>query len=264
MDLSYVPLLHIQRDLQAIPRGMLRFRRYLRALSADGKSLDLPSLGIVNPMGREHFTLLLDEFLALGADAIAARAVAEASAELLDIPGAFKVALVVVDDLKGGWTNRYDQEFNLRFGHAHHSEGDPRPRWLKEDWVTAVLWSSEPASERAVRDAVRAAIHRAARRLRNGPARTLRDMLAQEGHVLVAADSRGYDLDEEELAYTREVIAPFLNADDKRTAVECLFGDVAARSLGFTARGLSPWAGIALAVFDARYHESTGAHKRRR
>jgi hypothetical protein len=29
MNLNYVPLLQIQRDLQSIPRGMGRFRRYL-------------------------------------------------------------------------------------------------------------------------------------------------------------------------------------------------------------------------------------------
>jgi hypothetical protein len=33
-----------------------------------------------------------------------------------------------------------------------------------------------------------------------------------------------------------------------RTVIECLFGDTAARSLGFTARGLSPWTGLALAL----------------
>ena len=46
-------------------------------------------------------------------------------------------------------------------------------------------------------------------------------------------------LDDEELAYTREVLAPHLDATDMRTGVECLFGDAAARTLGFTPRGLS-------------------------
>ena len=58
-------------------------------------------------------------------------------------------------------------------------------------------------------------------------------------------------LDDEEIAYTREVLAPFLQADDKRTVIECLFGDAAGRTLGFTPRGLSPWAGLALALHDA-------------
>ena len=45
---------------------------------------------------------------------------------------------------------------------------------------------------------------------------------------------------------------PFLDADDKRTIIECLFGDEAGRTLGFTPRGLSHWAGLAVALHDAR------------
>ena len=50
----------------------------------------------------------------------------------------------------------------------------------------------------------------------------------------------------------REVLAPFLDAEDMRTCIECLFGDAAARTLGLTPQGLSPWAGLALALHDAR------------
>src|SRR4029434_9689102 len=96
------------------------------------------------------------------------------------------------------------------------------------------------------------AAHRVAYTQRHGPARTLRDMLAQEGHVMAVAGCAGPVLDAEDLAYTREVLAPYLDADDMRTCIECLFGDEAGRALGFTPRGLSPWAGLALALHDAR------------
>jgi hypothetical protein len=49
----------------------------------------------------------------------------------------------------------------------------------------------------------------------------------------------------------REVLIPYLDAEDIRTCMECLFGD-AARTVGFTPQGLSPWAGLALALHDAR------------
>jgi hypothetical protein len=77
-------------------------------------------------------------------------------------------------------------------------------------------------------------------------------MLAQEGTVMATAGCAGPVLDADDLDYTREVLIPFLDADDKRTAVECLFGDAAGRTLGLTPRGLSPWAGLALALHDAR------------
>ena len=117
-----------------------------------------------------------------------------------------------------------------------------------------------------MREAILTAAHRVAYTHRHGPARTLRDMLAQEGQVMAQAGCGAPTLDADDIAYTREVLIPYLDADDKRTCIECLFGDEAARTLGFTPRGLSPWAGLALALHDARPNQSlqpTGPARRR-
>jgi hypothetical protein len=254
MMLEYVPLLQVQRKLQGLPRDFERFKQYLRTVKTqDGKGIELPSLIAMNPMGKEHVTVLLDSLLALDADGIAARATAEASVRLAHAAGDCKITLVIADDLKGGWTNRYATEFTFRF-----QCGAPGrlPRWLKHFWITAFLWSSEPASEKAVREAVLTAVYRTAYVQRHGPARTLRERLAQEGAVMARAGCTGPVLDLEDIAYTREVLMPFLEAEDTRTCIECLFGDAAGRTLGFTPRGLSPWAGLALALHDARAREA--------
>ncbi|HMF15150.1 MAG TPA: hypothetical protein VKE94_22700 [Gemmataceae bacterium] len=253
MKLSYVPLLRVQRELQGLARSYDRFRQYLRTLlGKDRATVELPPLGIANPMAKDHVTALLDALLALDADRIAAGALVDAAAQVANDPAEFKVGLVVADDLMGGWTNRYDYEFKLRFGYGPATPGGARPKWLKEFWLAAVLWSSEAATEKGVREAVLSTVYRAAYVLRNGPARTLRDMLAQEGDVMSAAGCTRPALDAEDIEYTREVLTPFLDADDKRMAMECLFGDAAGRTLGFTPRGLSAWAGLALALHDAQ------------
>ena len=59
-------------------------------------------------------------------------------------------------------------------------------------------------------------------------------------------------LDDEDLAYTREVIAPLLNARDRATVIACLFGDTAATALGYPPLGLTDRAGFALALHDSR------------
>lgn len=258
MQIEYVPLLRVQRELQGLPRNLARFREYLRTLT-NGDGLELPPLGLMNPMGKEHVTALLDDLLALDADGVAAQAVAEISAGLTDVSGTCKIALVVVDDLMGGWTNRYDYEFGMRFGGGPNAlvrdpdspSGFRLPRWLKDFWLTGVLWSSEPASARRAREAILLAVHRFAYVQWHGPARTLREMLVQEGEVMVAAGCVGPVLDDEDVAYTREVLGPFLDVEDKRTCMECLFGDEAGRTLGLTPRGLSLWAGVALALHEA-------------
>ena len=262
MNLTYVPLLRLQRQLYDLPRGRDRFANYLRTMrTGDGSGLELPPLVIMNPMAREHVPALLDALLAIEADETAARAVAEAADDLGDEPGDFKVALVIVDDLKGGWTNRYTSEFNLRFPHSARTEdGLQPPHWSNELWLSAVLWSSENASPQAVREAVLTAVYRAVYIARHGHARTLRDMLAQEGWVMASAGCTAPVLDSDDLAYTEEVLSSLLDAGGMRTAVECLFGDVVARSLGFTPRGLSPRAGLALALHNAQRRAHSVEH----
>jgi hypothetical protein len=211
-------------------------------------------------MAKDHVTALLDAYLAMDADGIGARVAAEVAVRLADVPGDFKVGLVVADDLMGAGTNRSNDEFTFRFGPDQFRSGDRPPkrsRWLKDYWLTGVLWSSEPASERAVREAILTAVHRVAYTHQHGPARTLREMLAQEGQVMALAGCSGPALEAEDISYTREVLTPHLGAVDTRTCIECLFGDAAARTLGFTPRGLSPWAGLALALHDARLRPVT-------
>jgi hypothetical protein len=194
-------------------------------------------------MAKGHVTALLDALIALGADAEAAEFAAIEAVSLADVAGVYKIGLVVVDDAMGGWTNRAAVEFWLRF----HSDA-----MEKHGWLCAVLWSSEPASVEAARQAVGVSIHRAAYLAEHGEARILRERMAQEGYAMALAGCTGPTIDPDDLAYSRQVIEPFLDESDFRSTVECLFGDDAARSLGLTPRGLSAGAGLALALHDAR------------
>lgn len=251
MNLEFVPLLKLQREIYEIPRGRERFEEYLRVMRNDARNeIRLPPLIAMNPMGKDHVKALLDVLLERDVDLMAAGALEEASARLTAVPGKYKVALVLADDAMGGWTNRYDVEFSHRF----ESQAIARRGWL-----SAVLWTSEAPSEEAARLAVMCSAFRAAYIQAHGAARTLRERLAQEGAAMASAGYRRPALEAEDLAYTREVVAEHLDAQDRRTNIECLFGDGAARSLGLTPRGLTGWAGMALALHDARTSGGVGA-----
>jgi hypothetical protein len=244
MDLELVPLLRTQRDLYQLPRGSERFNAYLRTMvNADGSDLRLPPLVLMNPMGKDHVPALLDGLLALEADGVASQAVAEASAQVVDVPGEYKVGLVVADDAAGGWTNRYTSEFTMRFESGQA---------LKRGWLAGVLWTSEAPSEQAVREEVLMTVYRAAYILQRGLAITLQQMLAQEGYAMALAGCTRLAITSDDVASTREVITPHLNARDRPTLMACLFGDAVARSLGYRPLGLSERAGLALALHDAR------------
>jgi len=257
MKLSILPLLQIQRDLYAMPRGMERFREYIKTMTdPETGDLALP-LVAMNPMGKDHIPALIDEYIGLGAEKIASDAIdsfrgggsfvsaAARSATVADPPAGreYKLGLVVSDDLKGGWTNRWASEF------SHRLESGA---FLKRGFITALLWTSEPASASRVRDAVLTSIHRA-EYLQTHPApTTLRAMLEQEGYATARAGCTTPALDADDLAYTRAAIEPHLDARDRATVIPCLFGDAAATALGYPPQGLSERAGFALALHDAR------------
>ena len=243
MKLSFLPLLQIQRDLYAMPRGMDRFNEYIKTMTdPETGELALP-LVAMNPMGKEHVPALIDQYLALDAEGIAAAAVEAAAAHTPEGDREYRVGLVVSDDLKGGWTNRWASEFGHRIEAAAIT---------KRGFITGLLWTSEPASAKSVRDAVLTSIYRV-EYLQSHPApATLRAMLDQEGYAMARAGCTTPALDADDLDYTRTVIAPHLDAHDRATVIPCLFGDEAATALGYPPQGLSHRAGLALALSDGR------------
>jgi hypothetical protein len=244
MQLTFVPLLKVQRELYGLPRGMERFREYIKTMTdAETGDLALP-LVAMNPMGKDHVPALIDEYLALGAEEVAAEAVNGAAAKATaHVNVKFNVALVVSDDLKGGWTNRWASEFSHRIEEA---------AIRKRGWLVGILWTSEPASAQHVRDAVLTSIYRAEYLQTHAAPQTLGEMLDQEGSAMARAGCVTPALDDDDLAYTRSVIAPHLQAHDRATVMACLFGDRAAAALGYPPQGLSDRAGLALALSQAR------------
>ena len=177
MTLEYMSLLQVQRDLYAMPRDRTRFDAYIRTMTGGTHDLELP-LSAMNPMGKEHVPALLDMNQAADTDAQVARAVKAHEPGLADSPGSFRVCLVIADDLKGGWTNRYTTEFSHRFESR---------AMLRRGWVVGLLWTSEPASAAAAVLEVLVSVYRAVWLARHDHPRTLREMLAQEGWAMAQA-----------------------------------------------------------------------------
>jgi hypothetical protein len=242
MKLELVRTLQIQRDLYDIPRGMERFHKYVEMMTGGTGDIALP-LPAMNPMGKELVAAAYDALIALDAEAVAAEALAEAERRLGEAPGEFRVCLVVSDDAGGGWTNRYLSEATHRF----------QPGALtKRSWIVVLFWTGDDHTKEKIREDTLMTAHRIAHIQRNGAPKTLGQMMDQEGRAAAFADARGPTLDEEDMAYTREVIKPYLETTDYPTIFACLYGDKAAKSVGYPPLGLSERAGFALALEEAR------------
>lgn len=239
VNLEYVPLLGLQRKIYGTPPGPERFRAYLREmLEPDTMELRLP-LVAMNPMAGEHAVERLDALIALDADRVGAAATQEAGAAVADATGDYRLALVLADDVRGAWTHRASAELAHRRGEA---------ALAKRGWLTGILWASERQSAADVREEVLTTIHRAAYIARRGPARTLRQLLIQEGNAMRMAGARNPVLEPQAFIRARELLRPHLDRGDAGTLIGGLFGDAAARELGHEPLGLPTRAGLALAL----------------
>jgi hypothetical protein len=250
MNLELLPLLHVQRDLYSLPRDMNRFQTYLKIMKgASEDDIELAPLVLMNPMGHEHCLASVEHLITIGAEDAAAQALVEARPRVADAPGAFKVSLVLADDRMGGWTNRTFAGYGLRFG-----QKDIKDQLQKRPFITVPCWTSEVAAWTAgdVRRATLAQVYRIAHIMRHGTPKTLRQMMSQEGEALTLAGAATITLPDDELAYSREVIAPYLDATDQPTLFACLFGDEAASEAGYPQLGLPRNAAIEVALANRK------------
>ena len=242
MQLELILALKIQRELYAIPRGWERFWKYIETMTGGTDDLVLPIVGM-NPMGHDHNAAKLDELIALGAEAAAAEALAEAEHHLSNVDGEFRVCLVLNDDLRGQWTNRYFTEASYRFQSAAA---------LRRGFAIVPCWTSETWTAADVRRETLAAVYRNTYMRRYGLPRPLRQIMTQEGLTAVFAGGLPFSLDADDLEYSREVIQPQLDSTHFPTIFACLYGDEASRSAGYPPLGLSPRAGFAVACDEAQ------------
>jgi len=238
MKLEYMPVLSTQRELARRPRGPETFREYLRTL-IDPSSELRPLLTGESETAGVRLPRFLDALAAIGADAVGARATAEAESALTAENGSFRVLLVADDDIGGGWTHRAGAELGHRRGEADLA---------RRGWIAGILWASESYTASGVREEVLTSIFRAAYIQAKGPAQTLRELLIQEGSAMRRAGARDPVLDPGRLLATRQLLRPLLDRDDVPTIAAALFGDVAARELGYPPLGVATRAGLALAL----------------
>lgn len=238
------PLLVLMRDYHRLPRTAERFEAYINMTAGDAqRTADIlkPPLVYMNPMGKDHVLEALETWIALEAEALVSATLEDAAQRLeLDLPP-LKVGLVIVDDLKGGWTNRYFNDAGFRF----KLEGVK-----KTGWLAIPLWSSEVPSLESLRLEVLESCARVAYFWRRGEPKTLLGMMQQEGYTAAFA-GRQLTLGSDDLEYTKAVFEPLLVSQHQPTQMAALYGDAVAVELGYPPLGLSPRAGFELALWQA-------------
>ena len=244
-SLQLVPLLEIMRDYHRLPRNQERFEAYISMVTGGAQAtadLAFPPLVAMNPMGKDHVLERLEAWIGLDAERFVAATLGEGVARLeRDLPP-LKLGLVIVDDLQGGWTNRYFNDTGFRFKLTGIK---------KMGWVSVPLWSSETPNLETLRLETLETVARVAYFWQHGEPQTLAEMLRQEGQATAFAGRKG-TMSFDDLEYTRAILEPLLDSTHQPTVMAALYGDDAAISLGYPPLGVSPRAGFELALWEAQ------------
>jgi hypothetical protein len=213
------------RELYRLPRTFERFASYLNLVRVETGTEALP-LSKLNPMAKEHALVYVEELLAMGAEDRVFAAARDAASRL-DGDDELKVLLVLMDDAKGGWTNRYFAEF------AHHYENKYE---VAHGWATVAVWTAEVPTDALLRARAFESVYRTIDERRNGPVRTLCEILDREIRTQRFA---GMVSPYEDAAY-RAKIAPYLDSHAAPVVMTALYGDAAGATLGYPPLGIEP------------------------
>jgi hypothetical protein len=243
------PVLRDCRAIYDLTKVMDRFWAYVR-LQTEARGEFLP-LGAFSPMGKRQADFL-DALIAMDAEGHAARVCQEACTEL-ESNAVFRVMLVVVDEPRNGWTQRFLTDADWRFS----SKTDQLPKMAAPNgfdrWVSVQLWTTEFGGENRiptleyVRQETRAALCRAVHQREFGIPETLEAMMVQEGAVMNFS-GKAIELSADDLEFTHSILEPRLQSRDYPTNFAAMYGDEPARSVGYAPLGLSSRAGFALAL----------------
>ena len=211
------------RALYQMPRTFERFAAYLNLVRVDTGTEALP-LSKLNPMAKEHALAYVERLLALSAEDQVFAAAQDAAAQLAG-DDALNVLLVLMDDAKGGWTNRAFSEF------AHQYENKYE---VAHGWATVVIWTAEEPTPALLRMRAFESIYRVIDERHKGPVRTLREILDRAIRTQrFAGEASPY----EDAAY-RAAVEPYLDSHAAPVVMTALYGDAVGKSLGYPPLGV--------------------------
>lgn len=223
---------------------MQRFQGY-RSLMLESRNEILP-LGAFSPMGKKQ-SAYLDSLLELNAEAVATQAAECAANRLSNIPGNYRIILVVLDEAKNGWTQRFLTDAEWRFDEKYDIVPSRQNLGV---WITVQLWTDVKATMGYVAYETKASIFRAIHRSRLGCPANLEEMIVQEGRAAVFG-GKPSELSRDQLFEANKKVEPYAHCTDKGTCIAVLYGDKIAHTLGYTPLGFTDFFGFEAGLANA-------------
>ena len=249
MKIELIPILAKLRAIYDQPGAMDRYNQYVKLMTEDYGEL-LP-LGDFSPMGLKQ-KQYLSELIDLGAEDFGEEICATTSTELT-LANNYRLMLVVLDEPRNGWTQRYLTEASWRIN-ALPSLG-ATGRGLPDDrrqWVPVQLWTTNdsleysPPSFEYLKQQIRAAIFRAQWKAANGVPLTLLELLNQEGAAMKFSGEE-VAISKINLENIKQTLISLYPATAFPILFSAMYGDDASQTVGYTPVGVPSRGGFAFA-----------------
>jgi hypothetical protein len=229
MIFELLPTIDIMLDLYSKPRTTGRFHEYLKLLQGDTKGDLLFPISGFNPMGKEHIVEKLMELRAMNAEELMKQTLQEINKKTdTSDSRVFKVALNLLDDLKGGWTNRYPSDYDSKF---------KLNALIKRQFCIPVFWSGENYSSVLIQERTMEYVLRTIYRLTHSQPITFKDHIEQEqyvaSHSCYGNKKQEFDIKPLDIFYKHNK-----NSDEYHIIFNFLYGDEACKSLEFPVCGI--------------------------
>jgi hypothetical protein len=217
-----LPILDKIIELYQIPIGQKRFEAYLKLLEGETKgNLSLP-IGAFNPMAKEHVLMQLNSLKKMGAEEAIQNELKKLNSTLPNqgSHSQFKVALNLADDLKGGWTNKFTTDYDIRF------KLNP---YLKRGFCVSIIWTSEQHSIDLIVKRTLQGVYRTIYRLSQSQPKTLLEHVAQEDFVLIAIN--------QQVKHNQNFLELHKNSENYHVIFNYFYGDQASEMMAFPVYG---------------------------
>lgn len=185
-------------ELYKLPRNKARFDKYLHLLQgANGNEMILPIAGF-NPMGKNLALNKVEALLALDAETLIEKYLKQINSELKgSCERVFKVAINLIDDVEGSWSNYAVTDYKNKF------EFDAL---IKRNFCTPIFWTSESISEEKIIYRTKEYLHRTIYWIDKGRPERLFDCFEQEVYVNMACENQFVKSELPDVALIRLII----------------------------------------------------------
>lgn len=238
IKLKYLDVLHPMMELYALPRTPDRFKKYLDMLQGPDKGDMVMPIVYYNPMAKEAAQKQLQQLIDLIAEELIFKAWEDLGISHIqnkDSSMIIEVAINLVDDVQGAWSERYSTDYKSKFNFGAH---------LKRQFSIPIFFASDSLDEQIITRRIQGYLCRTVYWLEHGAPLTLGEMLDQEIYVASIAGASHEELCEKEAELVDRFFKEHVETSSSDILFNFFYGDQASSQLNYKTFGLPSKAGF--------------------